>query len=128
MPAGETVPAARRVPLRHRAGPAGWLLVLGLTLSLHLLSEQLPWAVKYPRDWVVPARFWISDFMKWLVNELDFGPFTFKELTRSLAWLLTWPLEAARSFLATGFVSGLGDEARELSSNAIHRVAFFSIQ
>ena len=99
----------------HARGWAiGWTVVLGLTLAIHLAAEHLPWAVKYPREWVVPLRFWVSDFMKWLVNDFDLGPFTFKEATRSIAWLLAWPLELAQSFLATGFRVGLGDEAREL--------------
>ena len=32
--------------------------------------------------------------MKWLINDATFGLFTFKELTRSIAWLIDWPFTA----------------------------------
>ena len=80
-----------------------WAIALLLTVALYAAVEYLPWAAKYPRDWVVPLRVWISGFMKWLINSADLGLFTFKELTRSIAWLLTWPLEAADGLLASGF-------------------------
>ncbi len=57
----------------------------------------------FPREWVIPLRFWISDFMDWLINDLDFGLFTFKEMTRSVSWLLEWPLTLADNLLVNGF-------------------------
>ena len=41
--------------------------------------------------------------MEWLIKDLDFGLFTFKEMTRSIAWLLEWPLAVASGILVTGF-------------------------
>jgi glycine betaine/proline transport system permease protein len=79
-----------------------WAAALAGTLLIFLLGEHWPWAVKYPRAWTVPLRFWISDFMKWLINDFDLGLFTFKELTRSLSWLLDWPLVAAKGLLSSG--------------------------
>ncbi len=103
--------APRRVPATGR-GLILWVLALALIFLLSAADDLVPWAVKYPRGWTVPLRFWISDFMKWLINQADLGLFTFKELTRSIAWLLTWPLEAAEGLLATGFklVFGADDE------------------
>ena len=80
-----------------------WAIALVLAVALYAVVEYLPWAAKYPRGWVVPLSVWIGGFMKWLINSADLGLFTFKELTRSIAWLLTWPLEAADSLLASGF-------------------------
>ena len=89
-----------------------WLAALGLTLVLFLGGKQLaPWAIKYPRGWVLPLKTEISAFMKWLINDATFGLFSFKELTRSLAWLLEWPLEVATSLLSTGFLQGQGQDA-----------------
>ncbi len=91
--------------IRFRWSRSGWVwavLVL-LGCGVYWQQEWWPWAVKYPRAWVVPLRFWISDFMKWLINDLDFGLFTFKQMTRSVAWLLEWPLNIAKQFLAQGF-------------------------
>jgi len=75
---------------------AGSVLVAGF-------GEYWSWAVNFPRDWIVPLRFWISDFMEWLIKDLDFGLFTFKEMTRSITWLLEWPLAFASGLLVTGF-------------------------
>ncbi|HJP08239.1 MAG: ABC transporter permease [Acidiferrobacteraceae bacterium] len=83
-----------------------WAIFAGLaTLGIALLFSQdhAPYLSKYPRDWIIPLRFWISDAMYWLVKEFDLGLFTFKELTRSISWLLEWPLSIANNFLATGF-------------------------
>ena len=73
-----------------------------------------PPVASWPEPWVIPFRFWISDFMKWLINDFDLGLFTFKELTRSVAWLLEWPLRAAQSLLAEGFSRGIGRDAVEV--------------
>jgi len=62
-----------------------------------------PWATEYPKAWIVPLKFWISDFMKWLIEDLDFGLFSFKEMTRSVSWLLNWPLTFATALLSKGF-------------------------
>ncbi|MFQ5785872.1 MAG: ABC transporter permease [Alphaproteobacteria bacterium] len=86
-----------------RSGLVLWAVALALTVALFAASDLVPWAFKYPRGWTVPLRFWISDFMKWLVNDADLGLFTFKELTRSFSWLLNWPLDLADGLLAEGF-------------------------
>ncbi len=70
---------------------------------INLFPEYFSWMKKYPKSWNIPLRFWISDFMHWLINDLDFGLFTFKQLTRSFSWLLEWPLWAAAGLLAKGF-------------------------
>lgn len=78
-------------------------VIFCLGILLYLNKELTPFLVKYPKDWVIPLRFWISDLMQWLIKDFDLGLFTFKELTRSIAWVLEWPLSIANSFLATGF-------------------------
>ena len=80
-----------------------WICALVLAMALYAADDAMPWSAKYPRGWVLPLRFWISDFMKWLINDASFGLFTFKQMTRSVAWLLAWPLEAAEGLLAAGF-------------------------
>ena len=91
-------------PVKFRWGL--WLsltVIFCLGILLYLNKELTPFLVKYPKDWVIPLRFWISDLMQWLIKDFDLGLFTFKELTRSIAWVLEWPLSIANSFLATGF-------------------------
>ena len=96
-----------------------WLIAWGVALGLSVLvsligKENLPWAFKYPYEWEIPLKFWISDFMKWLLNEFDLGLFTFRELTRSIAWIIEQPYWLVRSLLSTGFLKGQGSDAIEV--------------
>ncbi|MDA9981728.1 ABC transporter permease subunit [Gammaproteobacteria bacterium] len=88
-----------------------WVLLLILVGAIYAMAEYVPWAFKYPRDWIIPLSFWISDAMKWLYEDASFGLFTFKELTRGISWLLEWPLTLARNLLSTGFMEGQGSDA-----------------
>ena len=91
-----------------------WTVLLVFAIAAHLGRDALPAVAIWPEPWIIPFRFWISDFMKWLINDFDLGLFTFKELTRSVAWLLEWPLRAAQSLLAEGFSRGIGRDAVEV--------------
>ncbi len=96
---------ARLAPVAENRAFWRWAwLALGLCagLALALAPADSPLVV-YPQAWEVPLRFWVSDAMKWLVNRFDLGLFTFKELTRGVAWLLDWPLTLARGVLVDGF-------------------------
>ena len=95
-------------------GAIAWVVLLILSIAAHLGREAFPAAAVWPESWVIPFRYWISDFMKWLVNDFDLGLFTFQELTRSIAWVLEWPLRAAQSLFAEGFSRGIGREAVEV--------------
>ena len=92
-------PATARAPL---PAPVVWGVVGLVSLAVWLGRGQIAWAVDYPRAWAVPLARWISAFMKWLINDATFGLFTFKEFTRSIAWLLDWPLSIAAGVLAEG--------------------------
>ena len=91
-----------------------WTVLFAFAIAAHLGRDALPAVASWPEPWIIPFRFWISDFMKWLINDFDLGLFTFKELTRSVAWLLEWPLRAAQSLLAEGFSRGIGRDAVEV--------------
>ncbi|MGH6946914.1 MAG: ABC transporter permease, partial [Kiloniellales bacterium] len=94
----------------RRARSTAALLALGLAFLLALWLGRATWpaAMVYPRGWEVPLGPWISAFMKWLINDFDLGLFTFKEFTRSISWLLDWPLWAAEGLLVAGFKLPLG--------------------
>jgi len=111
------------MPTSSRAEPAAhhpnrwwliWSIALALTVCLYFVRDLAPWAFKYPRAWTWPLRFWISDFMKWLMNSLDFGLFTFREFTRFLASLIDFPYWVAKSALSSGFLKGQGSDATEI--------------
>lgn len=91
-----------------------WGIALALVLICYLIKDTIPWAFKYPRSLNLPLRFWISDFMKWLMDGLDFGLFTFRELTRAIAWVIEQPYWVAKSLLASGFLNGRGSAAIEI--------------
>ena len=88
-----------------------WALMIGATVLMILLKDWWPWAFKYPRGWQLPLAGWIRAFMKWLINDLDFGLFTFKDLTRGLAWLVEQPYWLVKSMLSSGFLRGVGSDA-----------------
>ncbi|MBL6932556.1 MAG: ABC transporter permease subunit [Rhodospirillales bacterium] len=91
-----------------------WIAAIGIAVGFYFLREAAPWAFKYPRGWIIPLRFWITDFVKWLLNGFDLGLFTFKELTRSISWLVEQPYDMVRSLLADGFKEGQGSDAIEV--------------
>ena len=88
-----------------------WAAALAAAGLLFTMGEVVPWAIQYPRAWVVPLKFWVSDFMKWLINDFDLALFTFKELTRSFSWVLNWFLVFARGVLSEGASLPLGGES-----------------
>ncbi len=87
-----------------------WIAALALSVGLFAAGDLVPWVVKYPRGLVVPLKFWISDFMKWLINDATFGLFTFKEFTRSLSWILNWFLVVSHGLFAGGVKIPMGGE------------------
>ncbi|MCF8108831.1 MAG: hypothetical protein K9J81_07550, partial [Desulfohalobiaceae bacterium] len=85
----------------RRLLPLIWLSAI--VILLLFLSQQFQWIDAYPEQWVVPVQDWLNLFMKWLIHECSFGLFTFKELTRSLAWLVSWPFTLGMGLLVRGF-------------------------
>ena len=108
-----TLHARPRAPWPGRYAIA-WSALLVFALAAHLGRGAFPAVAVWPEPWIIPLRYWISDFMKWLINDFDLGLFTFRELTRSIAWLLEWPLRTVQSLLAEGFSRGIGRDAEEV--------------
>ncbi len=113
-----TLPARGEALASIGAWPLAWAGLAVATLALYLLEDAAPallgWTFEYPRAWVLPLAGWISDFMKWLIGSADLGLFTFKELTRALAWLIEQPYTLVKSLLATGFLQGVGSYAEQV--------------
>ena len=90
--------------------------IWGLALFVFLIFWQFgkpyaKWAFKVPRDLRIPAKRWISDFMKWLVEDASFGLFSFTDLTRFIAAVIEFPYKIVLSLLSTGFLQGQGSDA-----------------
>ncbi len=97
-----------------------WLIIFVVSLVLanyaKMWSKSLDvnWIMKYPRGWILPIKSYVGSFMDWLINDATFGFFTFKELTRAIAWGLEIPLTFATNFFATGYMDGVGSHAVQL--------------
>ncbi|MCA0012353.1 ABC transporter permease subunit [Mesorhizobium sp. B292B1B] len=92
-----------------RARPAQtWLLVwaaaLAVVLIVFLLQDNLPWAVNYPAEAIVPVADWVSALMRWIKSNLSW-------LTRSITAVLGVPLDFALNLLAKNFKIGHGADA-----------------
>ncbi len=92
-----------------------WVAALALAILLWAIgSDVAPWAMKYPRDLIIPLKFWISDLMAWLVEDATFGLFTFTELTRGISWLIERPYRLALGLLSHGLLRGQGSDAVQI--------------
>lgn len=104
-------------PLHHTGHrlPVAWTVALLGFVALWQFGEGIAgWAFDYPKSLTIPAARWISDAMKWLLNEASFGLFTFTELTRFIAAVIAVPYRLALSLLSTGFLSGQGSAAVQM--------------
>lgn len=95
-----------------------WIAAASVSFLLQSLPPRtLPaWVFELPRPWRLPLESWLSAFMDWLVGTAGFGLFSFRDLTRGLAWLVEWPLDLAYSLLVTGFRLGQGSAAIPLTA------------
>ncbi|WP_428686418.1 ABC transporter permease [Roseibium sp.] len=73
------------------------------------------WIIRYPAKYELNLDSWISSAMNWLVDDLDFGIFTFRDVTRFLSALIEAPYDIVRDFLVSGFLLGQGQQAVELA-------------
>ena len=106
-----TAVGAHRPSFPFRPGRGALLIALAAvaTTLIALLAPVLPWIDVYPGGWVVPVADGLTRSINWLVNEADFGLFTFKELTRGFGTVLEAPMLFLKGLLATGFTFDGGD-------------------
>lgn len=81
-----------------------WLLLIGFAVVLAAMPSLAPWALEYPRGWILPFAQAISAVSKFVVEY-------FSWLTRALSAVLEIPFRLAVGLLAKGFVFGQGPEA-----------------
>ncbi|MBM1558740.1 ABC transporter permease subunit [Sulfitobacter mediterraneus] len=97
-----------------------WLILLAVTWAASTWSFALykaldaRWIVRFPKAYQIPVDDWLSDFTKWLVEDLSFGWFTFRDVTRFIASLIEAPYDLVRSLLLDGFAQGQGQQAVEI--------------
>ncbi|WP_432286812.1 ABC transporter permease subunit [Aminobacter sp. BA135] len=80
------------------------LLVVLPFLVLLLAASLLPdWAVQVPKGWTIPFVDWANTVFDHLRDDAIFGLFSFRDLTRGAAELITWPLAFVEGLLVSGF-------------------------
>ncbi len=79
-------------------------LILAPFVLLTVARPVLPeWAIVWPAAWAVPFVDWINGIVGVLKKEPIFVFFTFRDLTRSIASVVEWPLDFMQSLLISGF-------------------------
>ena len=75
-----------------------------LIFFLYFFSNSFfSWIIEFPDLLKVPIAKYITIFVKWLIEDADFGLFTFKQFTRAIGSLLDAPSLFLKGFLANGF-------------------------
>ena len=96
----------------------------GLLLTTWLLSQysfqlykalDARWIVRFPSQFQLNLDAAISGFLDWLVNTANFWLFSFRDLTRAVAWVIELPYQFLRNLLIEGFQTGLGNEAVQVA-------------
>lgn len=96
QPAGDTAPRLASVAAN------GWVRVLLAGLMALALGSVLAALDRYPDRLVIPVAEAISALFTWLGEDLSFGLFTFRDITRGFATLLSYPLSALEAVLFDG--------------------------
>ena len=92
-----------RVPVRRLVHTTPLVIAVGITIMLANLADLPKWARYYPRNWKIPADKKLTEWFKFLAEELDLGLFTFLELTRGSSWIVAQFLNFMRGLLGKGF-------------------------
>ena len=98
-----------------------WGGVFAVTWLLSQFSFQIykaldaRWIIRFPQQYQLHVDQWISSFLDWLVNTANFWLFTFRDLTRAIAFLIEQPYQFLRNLLIEGFQSGIGDHAIQIA-------------
>jgi len=73
------------------------------------------WIIKYPTAWRLPMEASITSAINWLMEQANFGLFTFRDVTRAVAALIEAPYEIVRNLLIDGFAHGFGESAVQIA-------------
>lgn len=82
----------------------GWLLLIAFAVALSAMPTLAPWAIDYPKAWIVPVAREISAFSKFFIGH-------FAWLTRDISAVIEVPFRLAVGLLAKGFTIGQGETA-----------------
>jgi glycine betaine/proline transport system permease protein len=102
-----TAEVAGRSSDRIEPAATGWTsFVIPAAIALNvlfLLIRNAPeWLRVYPPEWILPVNRWITSFSNWLLRDFQLGPLAFKDLTRSLGFILEAPVRILQDLLVKG--------------------------
>ena len=81
-----------------------WVFVpVALIVVFGALKDSVPFIAEYPETLIIPIKDWLSWVFHWLGEELSFGLFTFRDVTRGFSWLLGIPLAFSESVFHKGW-------------------------
>jgi len=80
--------------------PALFLLVVAAGVALAMAFD---WAARWPSEWVIPLRSWVTQCFQWLGSDAGLFGVKFRDVTRGLSWLLAQPLDLVEALLYGGF-------------------------
>ena len=98
-----------------------WFGIFALTWAFSSYSFQIykaldaRWIIRFPKKYQLNLDATISAVLDWLVNVANFGLFTFRDVTRAIAWLIEIPYQFLRNLLIEGFQSGIGEAAVQIA-------------
>ncbi len=82
------------------------------------------WIIRFPKQYELGGLdSWISNAMRWLIEDAHFGLFTFRDLTRFIAAVIEFPYQVMRSLLIDGFSVGQGQQAIEVAPPSVSWIA-----
>lgn len=106
--AGTGFAPPRRGAAVLRRGTWAALAVLAVGSLCLLLAPSMPWLVKFPAEWTIPATRWIGTALEWFLGLI-------KPSARMLSAVLAYPMDWARALFAgmpwpllIGLVTALG--------------------
>jgi glycine betaine/proline transport system permease protein len=72
-----------------------WASFLAMVLAATILANLIPALDKWPSEWIVPVRGWVTEAFAWLSAAL-------KPFTRAISWGLSQPLALVEALLFRG--------------------------
>lgn len=102
-------------------GRAFWLVMFVVTWLLSKYSFQMyksldaRWIIRFPDAYKLQFDTTIGSFLDWLVNTANLGLFSFRDVTRAIAWMIELPYQVLRDLLIEGFSTGVGNAAVQIA-------------
>lgn len=79
-----------------------FLTAVAIAAVIWQASAAAPFLVRWPTEWTLGVAKPVGSILTYIANDLDFGIFTFSEMTRGIAAVLNFPLITLRAILSSG--------------------------